>query len=87
MATKSENALLARIDERTLEIQKKLDKHILLMDSLSIKVNEHELILFGKKGNDGLISKVEHHDKILLKAIAIGGFLLVSFELLKGVLL
>ena len=88
MTTKKEKEefaeLLARIDERTSEIKAKLEHVTTLMDSTIIKVNEHDIVLYGRGGREGLVRKVERHDKAFWKAVGIGGFLMLALEFLKG---
>ena len=80
MAQETEKAQLARIDERTKRIEKRLEN----IENISTKVANHEFVLFGSKeaGVEGLYSMVNRHEKIYWK---MGGALLVftaSIEIL-----
>lgn len=90
MATTTKE-MLARIDERTLEIEKKLDEFASSLGRMSReisgvkeKMNEHDIALYGRNGREGLAHKVERHDRAFWKTVGIGGFLMLALEFLKG---
>lgn len=84
MEKETEKAQLARIDERTKRIEKRLEN----IENISSKVANHEFVLFGSKeaGVEGLYSMVNRHEKVYWK---IGGALLIftaTIEILFRVL-
>ena len=88
--TTTTKEMLARIDERTLEIEKKLDEFSGSLgqvrqevDEVRRKSCEHDIVLYGRGGREGMVKKVERHDRAFWKAVGIGGFLIVVVEFLK----
>ena len=65
MNQETEKAQLARIDERTKRIEKRLEN----IENISNKVANHEFVLFGSKeaGVEGLYSMVNRHEKVYWK--------------------
>lgn len=81
--------LLIRIEERlTLLIERVVSLETTLQSSKDIaedcktKINKIETDLYGNKNVDGIIQKVEKHDKILVKMLAYCSIFVVVIEFL-----
>lgn len=84
MASLKESDALARIDERTKIMAEKLDRVEKNTDALSSIVNRHTIVLDGCSGQEGLIAKVEKHEKAYIKTSFLVAILVFMFELLKS---
>lgn len=84
-----DHELLIRIDERLTQLIDRLVKVEMLITAHREQSNENrirldkiELELYGKNNVDGLMQKVDKHDKIIVKAVAYFGVIAVILELL-----
>lgn len=82
-----DHELLIRIDERLTQLIDRLVKVEMLITAHREQSNENkirldkiEIDLYGKNNVEGLIKKVEDHDKILIKAVAIFGAIVICLE-------
>lgn len=80
--------LLIRVDERVKAVMDKvenietiLQQHKSQVDETKTKIQSIYNELYGTEHSEGLVNKVEKHDKLLTKAIAIFTFLVVCIEL------
>lgn len=84
-----DHELLIRIDERLSQLIDRLVKVEMLISAHREQSNENrlrldkiELDLYGKNNFEGLIQKVDNHDKIIVKAVAYFGVIAVILEFL-----
>ena len=84
-----DHELLIRIDERLTQLIDRLVKVEMLITAHREQSNENrlrldkiEIDLYGKNNVEGLIFKVEKHDKIIIKAITAFGIIVVGLEFL-----
>ena len=91
--TKQENLqdkdhdLLIRIDEqiklllqRLSTVEMALTNNNKLFEDLRLRTTKLEKDVYGDNIINGIISKVEKHDKIIVKSVAIFGFIVVVFD-------
>lgn len=87
--------LLIRIDEqikillqRITSVETSLIDNKNLYEDLKLRATKMEKDLYGDKFIDGIVTKVEKHDKIILKTVAIFGFIIAICDyLFKWVLM
>lgn len=81
--------LLIRIDEQiklllqrltTVEISLSDNKN--LYENLNLRTTKLEKDVYGDKFVDGIVAKVEKHDKIIIKSVAIFGFIVAICDYL-----
>lgn len=79
--------LLIRIDEqiklllqRLTSVELALSDNKSLYESLNLRTAKIEKDVYGDKFVDGIVAKVEKHDKIIVKSVAIFGFIVVIFD-------
>lgn len=84
-----DHELLIRIDERLTQLIDRLVKVEMLITAHREQSNENrlrldkiEIDLYGKNNYEGLMHKVEQHDKIIVKAVASFGIIAVGLEFL-----
>lgn len=84
-----DHELLIRIDERLTQLIDRLVKVEMLITAHREQSNENrlrldkiEIDLYGKNNVEGLIHKVEQHDKIIIKAVACFGICVAILELI-----
>lgn len=84
-----DHELLIRIDERLTQLIDRLVKVEMLITAHREQSNENrlrldkiEMDLYGKNNVEGLIQKVDQHDKIIVKAVAAFGIIAVGIEFL-----
>lgn len=82
-----DHELLIRIDERLTQLIDRLVKVEMLITAHSeqshenrLRLDKIEIDLYGKNNVEGLIKKVEEHDKIIVKAVAYFGVTAVILE-------
>lgn len=92
--TETENSskdhdLLIRIDEqikillqRITSVETSLIDNKNLYEDLKLRATKIEKDLYGDKFIDGIVTKVEKHDKIILKSVAIFGFIIAICDYL-----
>lgn len=87
-----DHELLIRIDERLTQLIDRLVKVEMLITAHREQSNENrlrldkiEIDLYGKNNVEGLIKKVEEHDKIIVKAVTIFGIIVICLEYLAKV--
>lgn len=85
--TEKDHDLLIRIDEqiklllqRLTAVELALSDNKSLYESLNLRTTKIEKDVYGDKFIDGIIAKVEKHDKIIVKSVAIFGFIVVVFD-------
>lgn len=81
--------LLIRIDEqikillqRITSVETSLIDNKNLYEDLKLRATKIEKDLYGDKFIDGIITKVEKHDRIILKTVAIFGFIIAICDYL-----
>lgn len=81
--------LLIRIDEqikillqRITSVETSLIDNKNLYEDLKLRATKIEKDLYGDKFIDGIVTKVEKHDKIILKTVAIFGFIIAVCDYL-----
>lgn len=81
--------LLIRIDEqikillqRITSVETSLIDNKNLYEDLKIRATKIEKDLYGDKFIDGIVTKVEKHDRIILKTVAIFGFIIAVCDYL-----
>lgn len=84
-----DHELLIRIDERLTQLIDRLVKVEMMITTHREQSNENrlrlekiEMDLYGKNNVEGLIQKVDQHDKIIVKAVAAFGIIAVGLEFL-----
>lgn len=84
-----DHELLIRIDERLIQLIDRLVKVEALITAHREQSNENrmrldklELDVYGKDNFEGLMQKVDKHDKIIVKAVAYFGVCAVILELI-----
>lgn len=85
--TDKDHDLLIRIDEqiklllqRLTAVELALSDNKSLYESLNLRTAKIEKDIYGDKFVDGVVAKVEKHDKIIVKSVAIFGFIVVIFD-------
>lgn len=85
--TDKDHDLLIRIDEqiklllqRLTAVELALSDNKSLYESLNLRTAKIEKDVYGDKFVDGIVAKVEKHDKIIVKSVAIFGFIVVIFD-------
>lgn len=85
--TEKDHDLLIRIDEqiklllqRLTAVEISLSDNKSLYENLNLRTTKIEKDVYGDKFIDGIIAKVEKHDKIIVKSVAIFGFIVVIFD-------
>lgn len=81
--------LLIRIDEqikillqRITSVETSLIDNKNLYEDLKLRATKIEKDLYGDKFIDGIVTKVEKHDRIILKTVAVFGFIIAICDYL-----
>ena len=87
--TEKDHDLLIRIDEqiklllqRLTAVEISLSDNKSLYENLNLRTTKIEKDVYGDKFLDGIITKVEKHDKIIIKSVAIFGFIVAICDYL-----
>lgn len=87
--TEKDHDLLIRIDEqiklllqRLTAVEVALSDNKSLYESLNLRTAKIEKDVYGDKFVDGIVAKVEKHDKIIIKSVAIFGFIVTICDYL-----
>ena len=85
--TEKDHDLLIRIDEqiklllqRLTAVELALSDNKSLYENLNLRTAKIEKDIYGDQFVDGIVTKVEKHDKIIVKSVAIFGFIVVIFD-------
>ena len=85
--TDKDHDLLIRIDEqiklllqRLTAVELALSDNKSLYENLNLRTAKIEKDIYGDQFVDGVVAKVEKHDKIIVKSVAIFGFIVVIFD-------
>lgn len=87
--TEKDHDLLIRIDEqiklllqRLTAVEVALSDNKSLYENLNLRTTKLEKDVYGDKFVDGVVVKVEKHDKIIIKSVAIFGFIVAICDYL-----